>query len=72
VEGCAQLVDNFRVVAEISLGSGKSFLFWSDNWKVNGDHRPVKDRFPRLFSFILRAIRLSSVMFLLSIKTRNY
>jgi hypothetical protein len=48
-----KLVDNFRGVAEISLGSGKSFLFLSDNWKVNDDHRPIKDRFPRLFSFVL-------------------
>jgi hypothetical protein len=48
-----KLVDNFRGVAEITIGSGKSFLFWYDNWKVNGDFRPLKDRFPRLFSFVL-------------------
>jgi hypothetical protein len=48
-----KLVDNFRGVADIKLGEGKSFLFWSDNWNVGGDSRPIKIRFPRLFSFVL-------------------
>jgi hypothetical protein len=48
-----KLVDNFRGVAEISIGNGNSFMFWADNWKVDGEIRPIKDRFPRLYSFVL-------------------
>jgi hypothetical protein len=46
-------VDNFRGVAEISIGNGNSFMFWADNWKVNGGIRPIKDRFPMIYSFVL-------------------
>jgi hypothetical protein len=46
-------VDNFRGVAVVNHGAGDSFLFWSDNWNINGMVRPLKDRFPRLFSFVL-------------------
>jgi hypothetical protein len=46
-------VDNFRGVAVVKHGVGNSFLFWSDNWNINGMVRPLKLRFPRLFSFVL-------------------
>jgi hypothetical protein len=48
-----KLVYNFRGVAEISIGNGNSFMFWADNWKVDGVSRPIKDRFPRILSFVL-------------------
>jgi hypothetical protein len=46
-------VDNFRGVSSVSMGPGDTFLFWQDNWKVNGSSIPLKDRFPRLYSFVL-------------------
>jgi hypothetical protein len=46
-------VDNFRGVSSISMGTGETFLFWLDNWKVNGSSIPLKARFPRLYSFVL-------------------
>jgi hypothetical protein len=58
-----KLVDNFRGVAEIIVGSGKSFLFWSDNWKVNGDFHPLKERFPRLFSYALNETMSASMVY---------
>jgi hypothetical protein len=46
-------VDNFRGVAQVTLGKGTSFLFWFDNWAVNSSSIPLKTRFPRLFSYVL-------------------
>jgi hypothetical protein len=46
-------VDNFRGVPEDKEGIGDTFLFWSDNWLLNGSSRPIKFRFPRLFSYVL-------------------
>jgi hypothetical protein len=48
-----KLVDNFRGVAAVTLGMGDTFLFWEDNWMVNGSARPMKLRFPQLFSYVL-------------------
>jgi hypothetical protein len=48
-----KLVDNFRGVASIKLGSGNTFLFSYNNWEVNGSSQPIRSRFPRLFSFVL-------------------
>ena len=48
-----KLVDNFRAVSSVTLGKGDTFLFWLDNWKTDLIKRPLKDRFPRLFSFVL-------------------
>jgi hypothetical protein len=46
-------VDNFRGVAQVTMGKGTSFLFWSDNWTVNNSSMPLRIRFPRLFSYVL-------------------
>jgi hypothetical protein len=46
-------VDNFRGVASVKQGRGDTFLFWSDNWKLNVYTMPLKLRFLRLFSFVL-------------------
>jgi hypothetical protein len=46
-------VDNFRGVSVISMGAGDTFMFWQDNWKVDGVARPFMFRFPRLFSYVL-------------------
>jgi hypothetical protein len=48
-----KLVDNFRAVATVKMGRGDTFLFWHDNWLLNGKSTPIKDRFPRLFSYVL-------------------
>jgi hypothetical protein len=46
-------VDNYRGVTYINLGRGDTILFWSDNWQLDGCHTPLRDRFPRLFTFVL-------------------
>jgi hypothetical protein len=46
-------VDNFRGVARIKPGKGDTFLFWLDSWKLNDSFICLKDKFPRLFSFVL-------------------
>jgi hypothetical protein len=46
-------VDNFRGVSAVNLGKGDTFLFWTDNWLLEGSIRPMKLRFPRLFSYVL-------------------
>jgi hypothetical protein len=54
-------VDNFRGVTVVKQGAGDIFLFWSDNWSVNGASHPLMSRFPRLFSFVLNE-NLSAAM----------
>jgi hypothetical protein len=46
-------VDNFRGVSFIQPGRGDTFLFWSDGWHCDGSTTPLRDRYPRLFSFVL-------------------
>jgi hypothetical protein len=46
-------VDDFRGISSIKLGRGDIFMFWSDKWLLNDSDRPLKDRFPRLFSYVL-------------------
>jgi hypothetical protein len=48
-----KLVDNFCGVSSVKPRRGNTFLFWSDSWEINGSSRPLKDRYPRLFSFVL-------------------
>jgi hypothetical protein len=40
-------------VARIKPGKGDTFLFWLDSWKLKDSSICLKDRFPRLFSFVL-------------------
>jgi hypothetical protein len=46
-------VDNFRGISSVKLGRGESFMFWSDKWSLNDSESPLKERFPRLFSYVL-------------------
>jgi hypothetical protein len=46
-------VDNFKGVSSVTMGSGNTFLFWLDKWNVDGSTTPLKDRFSRLYSFVL-------------------
>jgi hypothetical protein len=46
-------VDNFRGISYIKPGRGDTFLFWSDKWSLNDSVTPLKERFPRLFSYVL-------------------
>jgi hypothetical protein len=48
-----KLVDNFRGVVGVTMGKGDTFIFWSDNWLINHDSRPMKEIFPRLHSYAL-------------------
>jgi hypothetical protein len=41
-------------VARVKLGNGDTFLFWTDNWLIDGDIMVLKNEFPRFFSFVLR------------------
>jgi hypothetical protein len=45
-------VDNFRCVSFVQPGRGDTFLFWSDGWLYDGSSIPLRDRYPRLFSFV--------------------
>jgi hypothetical protein len=46
-------VDNFRGVSFIQPGRGDTFLFWSDGWLCDGSSIHLRDRYPRLFSYVL-------------------
>jgi hypothetical protein len=46
-------VDIFRGISVISMGAGDTFMFWQDNWNVDGLARPLMFRFLKLFSFVL-------------------
>jgi hypothetical protein len=46
-------VDNFWGISSVKLGRGDTFLFWSDKWSLNDSVTPLKERFPRLFSYVL-------------------
>ena len=48
-----KLVDNFRSVAFVRHGTGDTFLFWTDSWKLDGPVTTMKSRFPRLCSYAL-------------------
>lgn len=48
-----KLVDNFREVVSIQPGRGDTFLFWSDKWILAGSDQPIKERYPRLYSYAL-------------------
>jgi hypothetical protein len=47
-----KLVDNFRGVAAVKHGKGDTYLFWTDDWLLNGSNRPLRSRFPCLFSYV--------------------
>jgi hypothetical protein len=47
-----KLVDNFRDVSAVKHGKGDTFMFWTDNWLLNGSISPLNSRFPCLFSFV--------------------
>jgi hypothetical protein len=46
-------VDNFRAVARVKMGTGDTFLFWSDKWLIDGAPLTLQNKFPRLFSFVV-------------------
>jgi hypothetical protein len=45
------LMDKYRNIAKPIVKSGETILFWSDEWEVDGSTVPLRQRFPRLFSF---------------------
>jgi hypothetical protein len=48
-----KLVDNFKGVATVRHRKGNTFLFWRDNWMLNGVSSPSESRYPRFFSYAL-------------------
>jgi hypothetical protein len=46
-------VDNFRGVESVTHGRGDTYLFWLDQWDINGFKQPFCKRYPRLYSFVL-------------------
>jgi len=47
-----KLADLYRPVTSIKVNAGDSLLFWSDGWILQNSNRPLRDRFPLLFSFV--------------------
>ena len=45
--------DVYRENPTTVINSGDFALFWHDSWIFNACSNPVKERFPRLFSFTL-------------------
>jgi hypothetical protein len=56
-------VDNFRGVASVKMGSGNTFLFWSDNWEIQESSQPMKSCFPQLFSYVLEENMFASEVY---------
>ena len=48
-----KLNEVYRSHTIITINDGSSSLFWHDAWILGGSHLPIKERFPRLFSFAL-------------------
>jgi hypothetical protein len=46
-----KLMDQYRGFTKPEVQSGETVLFWSDSWELDGSRVPLRDRFPRLFSF---------------------
>ena len=48
-----KLNDAFRLHSEVTINMGDSVLFWFDAWVFLGSSVPLRERFPRLFSFVI-------------------
>jgi hypothetical protein len=48
-----KLNEVYRSHSVITINDGNNSLFWHDTWSLGGCHMPIKERFPRLFSFTL-------------------
>jgi hypothetical protein len=46
-----KLMEQYRGIAKPDVKSGERVMFWSDEWEVDNSRIPLRDRFPRLFSF---------------------
>jgi hypothetical protein len=46
-------MEGYMNVASVLPGKGDSFLFWSDKRLFDGSTRPLAERFPRLYSYVL-------------------
>jgi hypothetical protein len=56
-------VDNFRGVSAVKHGKGDTFIFWTDNWSLNGSLNPLSTRFPCLFSFVRNGMDSAAYVF---------
>ena len=48
-----KLNEIYRLHYVITINDGNSSLLWHDSWKLNGCYTPIKEKFPKLFSFAL-------------------
>ena len=48
-----KLNEVYRAHSIITINDGNNSMFWHDTWSLGGSHLPIKERFPRLFSFSL-------------------
>ena len=48
-----KLYDKFCQLSVPKVHSGEAVLFWLDHWQLQGRNTPMKDRFPRLYPFVL-------------------
>ena len=48
-----KLNEVFRLHSEVTINMGDSVLFWFDAWVFLGSSVPLRERFPRLFSFAI-------------------
>ena len=53
VEGYIKLNEAFRLHCEVTINMGDSVLFCFDAWIFLGSYIPLRERFPRLFSFVI-------------------
>jgi hypothetical protein len=51
--GVCKHMEGYMNVASVLPGKGDSFLFWSNKWLFDGSTRPLAERFPRLYSYVL-------------------
>lgn len=45
--------DTFRMHSLITVNTGDCVLFWHDSWNILNSSVPLRERYPRLFSFVL-------------------
>ena len=48
-----KLNEVFRLYSEVTINMGDSVLLWFDAWVFLGSSVPLRERFPRLFSFAI-------------------
>lgn len=66
-----KLFDKFCMLAAPEVHSGETVLFWLDKWKLQGRFLSMKDRFPRLHSYVVDDLLTVKATFELPSVTSN-